>query len=99
MSLGHADHELVERILVCLDFDAAHFINAINYDVSNAAPVDLNEDFPVEKLEEFIREYAAGNVGSNVITITVADPDTYAVAGGQPEQYELVCGGAYCARR
>jgi pyruvate-formate lyase len=67
-------------------------IDAINYEVSNAAPVDLNvrEDFPVEKLEEFIREYAAGNVGSNLITITVADPDTYAVAGGQPEQYELV---------
>lgn len=67
-------------------------IDAINYEVSNAAPVDLNvrEDFPVEKLEEFIREYAAGNVGSNLITITVADPDTYAVAAGQPEQYELV---------
>jgi Dyp-type peroxidase family len=67
-------------------------IDAINYEVSNAAPVDLNvrEDFPVEKLEEFIREYAAGNVGSNLITITVADPDTYAVAGAQPEQYELV---------
>jgi Dyp-type peroxidase family len=67
-------------------------IDAINYNVSNAAPVDLNvrEDFPVEKIEEFINEYTAGNVGSNLITITMADPDTYAVAGGQPEQYELV---------
>lgn len=67
-------------------------IDAINYEVSNAAPVDLNvrEDFPVEKLEELIREYAAGNVGSNLVTVTVADPDTYAAAAAQPERYELV---------
>ncbi len=67
-------------------------IDAINHRVSNAAPVDLNvrEDFPVEKIEELIREYAAGNVGSNLLTVTVADPDTYAVAAAQPEQYELV---------
>ncbi|MGZ5433841.1 MAG: glycyl radical enzyme domain-containing protein, partial [Thermoanaerobaculia bacterium] len=67
-------------------------VDAINHRVSNAAPVDLNvrEDFPVEKIEELIREYAAGNVGSNLITVTVADPDTYAAAAVQPEKYELV---------
>jgi len=67
-------------------------IDAINHEVSNAAPVDLNvrEDFSVEKLEELIREYAAGNVGSNLVTVTMADPDTYAAAAAQPERYELV---------
>ena len=57
-------------------------VDAINHEVSNAAPVDLNvrEDFPVEKIEELIREYAAGNVGSNLVTVTMADPDTYALA-------------------
>ncbi len=66
--------------------------DAINHEVSNAAPVDLNvrEDFPVEKIEELIREYAAGNVGSNLVTVTMADPDTYALAAAQPERYELV---------
>jgi len=67
-------------------------VDAINHEVSNAAPVDLNvrEDFPVEKLEELIREYAEGNVGSNLVTVTMADPDTYALAAAQPERYELV---------
>lgn len=65
---------------------------AINVGLSNAAPVDLNirEDFPQEDLVEFIRQYAAGTVGSNLITLTCADPDTYEVAATQPERYELV---------
>ncbi len=65
---------------------------AIYHRISNAAPVDLNvrEDFPVEEIEELIRQYAAGNVGSNLFTVTVADPDTYAAAARQPERYELV---------
>ena len=42
------------------------------------------------KIEELIREYAAGNVGSNLVTVTMADPDTYALAAAQPERYELV---------
>ncbi|OJT21537.1 hypothetical protein BO221_27385 [Archangium sp. Cb G35] len=65
---------------------------AINLKLSNAAPVDLNvrEDFPQEDLEEFIRQYAAGNVGSNLLTLTMADPDTYEAAAVQPERYELV---------
>jgi pyruvate-formate lyase len=65
---------------------------AVYHRLSNAAPVDLNvrEDFPVEELAELIRQYAAGNVGSNLFTVTMADPDTYAAAAGQPERYELV---------
>lgn len=67
-------------------------LEAINIGFSNAAPVDLNirEDFPQEDLVEFIRQYAAGHVGSNLITLTCADPDTYEAAAGQPERYELV---------
>lgn len=65
---------------------------AVYHKVSNAAPVDLNvrEDFPVEDLAELIRQYIAGNVGSNLFTVTVADPDTYAAAAREPERYELV---------
>ncbi|HEX2081612.1 MAG TPA: Dyp-type peroxidase [Longimicrobium sp.] len=65
---------------------------AVYHNVSNAAPVDLNvrEDFPVQELEELIRQYVAGNVGSNLFTVTVADPDTYHMAARQPERYELV---------
>ena len=64
----------------------------INVKVSNAAPVDLNvrEDFPVADLVEVMRQYIAGNVGSNLLTITVADPDTCAAAAVQPEKYEMV---------
>ncbi|MDJ0628958.1 MAG: Dyp-type peroxidase [Rhodobacter sp.] len=60
---------------------------------SNASPVDLNirEDFPEEELVRFIKRYAAGEgVGSNLITVTCADPDTYTAAETEPERYELV---------
>lgn len=66
--------------------------DSINLGFSNAAPVDLNirENFPQADLVEFIRQYAQGNVGSNLITLTCADPDTYHAAASQPERYELV---------
>lgn len=64
----------------------------INHKISNAAPVDVNvrEDFPVEAVAELVRRYATGEVGSNLITVTCADPETYEAATREPERYELV---------
>lgn len=60
--------------------------------ISNAAPVDMNirEDFPLEDLVELIRRFCDGEVGSNLLTITCADPATYQLAAAQPERFELV---------
>lgn len=63
------------------------------HNFSNATPVDMNvrEDFPKEDLKEFIRRYGRGDgVGANLVTVTCADPDTYAAAETEPERYELV---------
>lgn len=66
--------------------------DAANHGLSNAGPIDLNirEDFPIGDIEELIRRYAAGEVGGNLLTLTCADPDTYAAAAAEPERYELV---------
>ncbi len=65
---------------------------AMNCELSNGGPVDLNirEDFPLDALQGLIRAYADGRVGANLLTLTCADPDTYAAAADQPERYELV---------
>ena len=65
---------------------------SIYHNISNAAPVDLNikEDFPLEDLVEFIDRYSKGEVGSNLITVTCVNPDTYQQAVDEPEKYELV---------
>jgi Dyp-type peroxidase family len=67
-------------------------VEEIYHKISNASPVDLNikEDFPLEDLVEFIKAYSRGEVGSNLITVTTADPDTYQMAVNEPEKYELV---------
>lgn len=66
---------------------------AIYHQISNASPVDLNirEDFSEDDLVEFMTRYANGDgVGSNLITVSCGDPDTYAAAESDPERYELV---------
>ncbi|MBI5938031.1 MAG: Dyp-type peroxidase [Betaproteobacteria bacterium] len=67
-------------------------VPAINIGLSNAAPVDVNvrEDFPLDTLKEVIRQFAAGKIGSNLLTVTTADPETYAQAQTLPEKYDLV---------
>jgi pyruvate-formate lyase len=49
--------------------------------LSDGAPADLNigEDFPKERLLEAMRAFANGR-GGNVLTLTVADPATFAAA-------------------
>jgi len=57
----------------------------------NVAPTDYNirEDFPVAALMEVIRAFAKGT-GSNLLTITCADPETFAQACDDPEKYDLL---------
>ena len=67
-------------------------VDAIEYGLSNASPVDMNitEDFPLDELKRFVRAYAQGETGSNLITLTCADPATYTAAAQDPERYNLV---------
>jgi Dyp-type peroxidase family len=64
----------------------------ITHGIANAAPSDLNirEDVPVERLTELIRAFAHGELGSNMVTITCADPSTYDGAKEFPERYDLL---------
>ncbi|KAK4149204.1 pyruvate formate lyase-domain-containing protein [Chaetomidium leptoderma] len=66
--------------------------DSIEYGLSNASPVDMNipEAFPLDELQRFVKKYAAGDVGSNLITLTCADLDTYEKSVKDPEKYNLV---------
>lgn len=41
-------------------------------------------------MKQFIKAFAAGEVGGNMISLTCADPSTYAAASRDPERYNLV---------
>lgn len=62
------------------------------YGLSNASPVDMNidESFSLLDLQHFIKAYARGEVGGNLITLTCADLSTYEAASQDPEKYNLV---------
>ncbi|CDG85781.1 Dyp-type peroxidase [Janthinobacterium agaricidamnosum] len=66
--------------------------DAVEYGLSNASPVDMNiaEAFPLEQLQAFVKAYARGETGSNLITLTCADLATYQAAVNDPERYNLV---------
>ncbi|MGH3770838.1 MAG: Dyp-type peroxidase [Pseudonocardiaceae bacterium] len=55
------------------------------------APTDANirENFPLEDLVRVITAFANG-AGSNLLTVTCADPKTFTAACLDPEKYELV---------
>jgi Dyp-type peroxidase family len=57
----------------------------------NVAPTDFNirEEFPLAALTDVIRTFASG-AGSNLLTITCADPETFAAACQDPEKYDLL---------
>jgi len=66
--------------------------DSVEYGLSNASAVDMNikESFPLEDLQSFVKAYARGEVGGNLITITCADLETYKNATKDPELYNLV---------
>lgn len=59
--------------------------------ISDGAPVDVNivECYPPDKVGEAVQAFAEG-AGSNILTITVADPKTMAEACVNPEKYDLL---------
>lgn len=65
---------------------------AVEHGLSNASAVDMNieESFPLEDLQRFVKAYARGEVGGNLITLTCADLGTYQNASMDPERYNLV---------
>ncbi|MEC5160525.1 MULTISPECIES: Dyp-type peroxidase [unclassified Janthinobacterium] len=67
-------------------------VESIEHGLSNASPVDMNieEDFPLDQLQRFVKAYARGETGSNLITLTCADLGTYQAATNDPERYNLV---------
>ncbi len=67
-------------------------VPSINFGLSNAAPIDLNirEDFPVKEMTKVIKQFADSKIGSNLLTVTTADPETYEQAKTFPEKYDLV---------
>ncbi|XP_035683870.1 probable dehydratase PflD [Branchiostoma floridae] len=78
----------IYKALKCWD------IERINLGLSCGSEVDLMilEDFPLDKLTEFLRRYADldGPIGSNVITVTCANPETLEKASKVTDAYELV---------
>lgn len=59
--------------------------------LSDGAPSDFNirEDFPRGKLIQALRAFADGK-GSNIMTVTVANPETLRNAEARPDDYNLV---------
>jgi pyruvate-formate lyase len=59
--------------------------------LSDGAPADLNikEDFDEKELIKVITAFAKGQ-GGNMMTITVCDPDTFAKAQMDPDNYNLL---------
>jgi pyruvate-formate lyase/deferrochelatase/peroxidase EfeB len=74
-----------------LEEDHAHR-DPIGIGLSNGSPVDINirESFPVEELQSLIRSFASGEIGSNMLSITCANPETLLKAQETPECYDLV---------
>ncbi|OJH42648.1 hypothetical protein BON30_05555 [Cystobacter ferrugineus] len=58
---------------------------------TSGAPTDFNirEDFPVASLEQVLHRFAQGQ-GANILTITCANPETFAGAAEDPEKYNLL---------
>ncbi len=59
--------------------------------LSDGAPADLNirEDFPLDDLTSVLYKFAKGN-GGNILTITVANPETMERATENSEEYNLL---------
>jgi Dyp-type peroxidase family len=62
-----------------------------SFGYANGAPIDLNivETMPVDRLVEILDAFTGG-AGSNVVTVTVADQETFLTAARSPEAYDLL---------
>jgi Dyp-type peroxidase family len=59
--------------------------------MTDGGPTDFNirEDYPKDDLVEVLKQFALGK-SSNILTITVADPNSMEEAMSKPEQYDLL---------
>ncbi|WP_316820410.1 Dyp-type peroxidase [Pedobacter gandavensis] len=59
--------------------------------MTDGAPTDYNidEDFPADMIVRVMKQFAEGK-SSNILTITVANPETFEKAVSSPEQYNLL---------
>lgn len=62
-----------------------------SFGYTNGAPIDLNvaEDMPSNRLVEILDAFVQG-AGSNVLTITVCNQETFLAASRSPESYDLL---------
>lgn len=60
--------------------------------LSNGAPLDINirEDFPKTELVDILKKYAQGEIGSNMMSVSCANPETLLDAQNFPEKYDLI---------
>ncbi|WP_426577948.1 hypothetical protein ACP179_08520 [Xenorhabdus stockiae] len=59
--------------------------------MTNGAPTDFNitEDFLHEELVKVLEHFVHGE-SSNILTVTVANPETFSKARNHPEMYDLL---------
>jgi Dyp-type peroxidase family len=81
-----------------IDHQAADFLLSLNgftgegtNSLWDIAPTDftIREDFPLEDLVTVITAFGDG-LGSNLLTVTCANPETFAAAARDPEKYDLI---------
>jgi len=84
---GQTQHRYTVKFMDGLQSYAQDAVNLL----SDGAPPDFNigENFEEDKLVDILKSFAGGH-GSNMLTITVADPETMAAAQNNPSDYELV---------
>ncbi len=63
-----------------------------DYALSRPGPVDIDirEDFPKEELKKVLKGFANGELGSNIMTISCANPEVLEKAVKFPERYDLL---------
>jgi len=82
----------IRHARVCqLNDSLRSYANPVMQHFGDGAPVDYNipEDYPLENLVNFIRVFANG-AGGSICTFTVCDPQTFAAAQQDPDQYNLI---------
>ena len=80
------DHQIAEFSRALQGFDGT----GTNL-MADGAPTDFNirEDFGVKDLIKILKQFSQGG-SSNILTITVANPETFSEAVTSPEQYNLL---------
>ncbi|QNX86433.1 Dyp-type peroxidase [Acinetobacter seifertii] len=80
------DHQIAEFSRALQGFDGT----GTNL-MADGAPTDFNirEDFGVKDLIKILKQFSQGG-SSNILTITVANPETFTQAVTSPEQYNLL---------